>query len=151
MGCAGAGLVRCDVVLSDYPEVVVVHALGERELVQQISYNGCLWPSVLAPGKATSPQRCVPGTGRVAFKRLDVGNYCRKQIEQCAFGDVCPCQQPDPSDTDSPSWSKPNPKPLWFNYRTITTFHADYGDYLRVELVPEDLEQDYTIPGPYGH
>jgi hypothetical protein len=41
--------------------------------------------------------------------------------------------------------------PLWFNYQTTQSHHAQYGGFLRVEITANDIEQDFSIPGPYGH
>ena len=39
----------------------------------------------------------------------------------------------------------------WFPYQTLTAHTLDYGDYRVIELRLEDMEQDFSAPGPYGH
>ncbi len=104
-----------------YPEVVVINNTGESVQLRDVSFNGCLWTEVLAYGEATSPQRCPPGTDRVHFKKLDAAKYGGQGA------------------------------PLWFNYQTTSEHSADYGDFQRIEISPSDMEQDFSIPGPYGH
>jgi len=41
--------------------------------------------------------------------------------------------------------------PTWFNYQTISTRRVGYGDFGVFEITSDDLEQDFSIPGPYGH
>jgi hypothetical protein len=115
------GLVGCD---NAYPEVVVVNNTGERMLLRDVSFHGCLWSGVLAYGEATSPQRCPPGSDRVHFKKLD---------------------------TALPASGSTDQAPLWFNYQTISEHEAAYGDFQRLELTLPDMEQDFSTPGPYGH
>lgn len=42
-------------------------------------------------------------------------------------------------------------RPLWFNYRTISTRRVEYGDFVVLEVTLDDTEQDFDVPGPYGH
>lgn len=137
-----------------YPEVIVVNQIGDRVMMQQVSFRGCIWPSVLAPGKATQPQRCLPGSGHVAFKRIDVGSYCEQQLQYGMLDGGCLCDGAvvDVSDEqDDSDLSTTSAVPLWFNYRTISTYEVGYGDTLRIEVRGDDLEQDFSVPGPYGH
>jgi len=41
--------------------------------------------------------------------------------------------------------------PLLFNYKTISQYDVDRGEFLRIEITLEDMEQDFSVPGPYGH
>lgn len=151
VGLIVAATTGCD---QAYPEVIVVNQIGDRVMMQQVSFRGCLWPTVLAPGKATQPQRCLPGSGHVAFKRIDVGSYCENQLQYGMLDGWCACDGGvvDMSDgqyeRDSSIISA---VPLWFNYRTISMYEVDYGDTLRIEVRADDLEQDFSVPGPYGH
>jgi hypothetical protein len=77
---------------------------------------------VLAYGEATTSQRCLPGEDRVHFKKLDV--------TQAA--------------------ASPDTAPTWFNYQTSAEETADYGGFYLL-TVTLDMEQDFSIPGPYGH
>ncbi len=141
-------LADCD---NAYPEVTVVNATDERVLVREAGFSGCLWSAVLAYGEATAPQRCPPGSDRVHFKKFDAAKYCKEQVEDGALEGICPCDggiarpigPTDPGLTEK--------VPLWFNYQTVTEHHAGYGDFLRIEIRSGDMEQDFSIPGPYGH
>jgi len=126
----------CDLA---YPETVVVNKLDQRVLVRNLSFNGCLWNTVLAYGEATSPGRCLPGEDRVHFEKFDAGAYCQKQADDGTIEGVCACNtdgQPDDNPMDS---GLSNEVPTWFNYQTISSFRAGY------------IEQDFSVPGPYGH
>lgn len=39
----------------------------------------------------------------------------------------------------------------WFPYQTQSTHVVDYGDYRVIEITADDQEQDFSVPGPYGH
>jgi hypothetical protein len=104
-----------------YPEVVVINLTGDSVQLRDVSFNGCLWTDILGYGEATSPQKCPPGSDRVHFKKLDTSRSSGQEA------------------------------PLWFNYQTISEHKADYGDFQRIEVTLTDIEQDFSIPGPYGH
>lgn len=122
----GAG--GCDLA---YPEVVVVNRTSPALLVRNPSFNGCVWETVLAYGQATSPGRCLPGVDRVHFQKLDVAAYAASVDGGMDDAGLVP--------------------PTWFNYQTVSTRHIDYGDFRIIEITSDDLEQDFSIPGPYGH
>lgn len=134
-----------------YPEVVVVNETHERLLLRNVSFNGCLWDGVLAYGESSPPQRCPPGAGRVHFKKLDVTRYCAERAELgvpdplCGGGEQAEQATAFPDSGESPS------VPLWFNYQTISEHEVGYGDFERIEIRADDLEQDFSTPGPYGH
>jgi hypothetical protein len=44
-----------------------------------------------------------------------------------------------------------NTVPIWFNYQTISTKHVDYGEFRIFTITLDDIEQDFSVPGPYGH
>lgn len=44
-----------------------------------------------------------------------------------------------------------NEEPTWFNYQTVSTRRVDYGDLIVIEITLDDMEQDFSVPGPYGH
>lgn len=94
---------------------------SEELLLRDVSFNGCLWTEALAYGEATEPQQCLPGSDRVHFKKLDLSKYSGQA------------------------------EPLWFNYQTICAYSAGYGDFQRIEIGPAGIEQDFSVPGPYGH
>jgi hypothetical protein len=41
--------------------------------------------------------------------------------------------------------------PLWFPYQTATAHRVDRGDFMIIEITLDDIEQDFSVPGPYGH
>jgi len=125
LACVGA----CDLA---YPEVVIVNRTSEAILVKNPSFNGCVWNTVLAYGQASTPDRCLPGGDRVHFQKLDVA-----ASEAAADGGVTADGGLAP--------------PTWFNYQTVSVKRVDYGDFRVFEITPDDMEQDFSIPGPYGH
>ena len=114
----------CDLA---YPEVVIENRLGEKIQAKDISWGGCLWSGVLRYGETTSIDRCLPGDDRVRFKKFDAGSYEAGKSQ----------------DDDH--------VPLWYNYQTATLKRADYGDFSTFVLTVDDWEQDFTVPGPFGH
>jgi hypothetical protein len=136
---------------SAHPEVIVVNKTNEHILLKDISFNGCSWAGVLAYDEATSPARCLPGKDRVHFQKLDTEAYCQEQTEDGTIEGVCPCD-PDsiPDDTGIDSDLK-NEEPNWFNYQTVSVKRVDYGDFQVFEITLDDMEQDFSVPGPYGH
>jgi hypothetical protein len=48
---------------------------------------------------------------------------------------------------DSPTRSAP----LWFSYQSSASHEVDYGDFKKIEIRLDDMEQDFSVPGPYGH
>lgn len=150
-----AGSAGCDLA---YPEVAIVHAAGEQVLLRNPSFNGCVWPTVLADGEATTPKACLPGVDRVHLQKLDAAGTCREQAEDGTIEGICACgsgaggsggaagEASGPSDP-----GLVDEAPQWFNYQTIAAHDAGYGDFLLVEIRIQDLEQDFSVPGPYGH
>ena len=128
-------LAGCDLA---YPEVVVVNKTAAPIQLRNLSFNGCAWDAVLAYGEATSPGRCLPGDDRVHFEKFDAAAYCR---ESCADGGT----------PDGGSAASGSEIPTWFNYQTVTIHHVDYGDFELLEVTTDDMEQDFSVPGPYGH
>jgi hypothetical protein len=41
--------------------------------------------------------------------------------------------------------------PTWFAYQTVTVHRVDYGEFHVFEVTVDDMEQDFSVPGPYGH
>lgn len=129
------------------PEIVVVNNIAPQILVRNPSFNGVVWNTVLRYGEATSSQRCLQGDGRVHFQKFDAHNYCQRQGEYGLIDSMCMCDSSWLSnDTDVISET-----PLWFNYRTIASTETAYGSFQVIELKLEDMEQDFSVPGPYGH
>ena len=116
-----AALGGCDLA---YPEVIVVNRTSEAVFLRNVSFNGCLWSTVLAYGDATSPAPCLPGKDRVHFQKLDTQAVCEEEDDG---------------------------EPLWFNYQTVSIKNAGYGELLVVEITLDDMEQDFSAPSPYGH
>ena len=152
---AGACLIAtalsgCDL---EYPEVVVVNQTKDQMLVKNPSFNGCIWSTVLAYGAATSPGRCLPGDDHVHFQKFDAEEYCQEQAADGTLAGICRCDggaieaAPD-GGVDS---GLVNTVPTWFNYQTISTKHVDYGEFRIFTITLDDLEQDFSVPGPYGH
>jgi len=136
----------CDLA---YPEVVVTNQTAETMELRRVSFNGCAWEGVLAFGDSTSPGRCLPGEDRVHLQRLDAAAYCRDQAEDGAIADLCPCDENEGG--AGPLEEGTDAKPMWFNYQTVDAKTVRYGEFYRFEITLAELEQDFSVPGPYGH
>lgn len=124
----------CDVA---YPEVVVVNRTAPQMQLRRVSFNGCLWEGVLAYEEATPVGRCLPGEDHVYFQRFDALGYGVID-EDCEKTDSCPLD-------DGPQ------TPLWFNYRTSAVQRAGLGTFQVFEITLDGVEQDFSVPGPWGH
>lgn len=51
------GLSACDVA---YPEVIVINKTSEHIQLRNLSFNGCLWNTMLGYGQATAPGGASP-------------------------------------------------------------------------------------------
>jgi hypothetical protein len=105
-----------------YPEVVVTNRISAHVLVRNPSFNGCVWNVTLAYGDSTSPGRCLRGSDHVHFQKLDLDQ-----------------EASDPAAL------------VWFNYQTISIESVGYGSSHTFEVTADDMEQDFSVPGPYGH
>jgi hypothetical protein len=147
-------LIGCDLA---YPEVAVVNKTGEHILLRNLSFNGCAWNTTLAYGVATSPGRCLPGKDRVHFEKFDAAAYCREQAGDGTITGICPCKDGGvevDADGGSDAGVDPglvNQTPLWFNYQTVSVHRVEYGDFQLIEIKLNDMEQDFSVSGPYGH
>lgn len=130
------------------PEVVVVNKTAEHILVKNVSFNGALWECVLAYDEATSPQRCLPGEDRVHFQKFDPYSYCHTQAEYGLVDSLCLCDSATVSILDS---SVISATPLWYNYQTVSVHEVQRGEFYVYEITLDDVEQDFSAPGPYGH
>lgn len=139
-------LAGCDLA---YPEVVVTNRTAETVQLRNVSFNGCSWEGVLAFGESTSPGRCLPGEDRVHFQKFDAADYCREQAEDGTIDGLCPCEA-GTADAEIMA-GLTNAEPMWFNYQTVSLESVDYGDFRRLEITLTGLEQDFSVPGPYGH
>jgi hypothetical protein len=139
-------LVGCDLA---YPEVVVVNRTAAPIQLRNLAFSGCVWDRVLGYGEATSPGRCLPGDDRVHFEKLDTAAYCREQAEDGTIDGLCPCDGGVPDGGDDAGTT--NPVPTWFNYQTVTVHRVGYGEFHVFEVTVDDMEQDFSVPGPYGH
>lgn len=147
MACAS--FTACELV---YPEIIIVNKTAEHVLLKTVSFNGCLWEGVLAYGDATAPGLCLPGSARVHFEKFDASNYCIQQATDGTFEGVCPCDdEGDTGDTSSTDPGMINTEPFWFNYMTVQSYEADNGDFIRIEITMDEIEQDFDVVGPYGH
>ncbi|MGI5861234.1 MAG: hypothetical protein ACOX6T_04145 [Myxococcales bacterium] len=133
----------CDLA---YPEVIVVNSTRPEVLLRKVSFNGCLWEGVLAYGEATSPGRCLAGEDRVHFEKLDAHAYAREQAT-AGMLDGCGGTSCEPSSPEE----RPEAEPMWFAYRTTSSHSAEWGGLHRVEIRLDAIEQDFEVPGPYGH
>ena len=132
-----------------YPEVVVTNATGETVQLRNVSFSGCAWDAVLAFGESTSPGRCLPGADRVHFEKLDAAAYCREQAEDGTLEGVCSCRA---SEGDVETMEElNNAEPMWFAYQTVDSRQLEYGDFRVFEIRLSEIEQDFSVPGPYGH
>ncbi len=135
-----------------YPEVVVVNRTNEHILLKNVSFNGCVWDEVLGFEDATSPERCLPGEDKIHFQKFDVESYCLEQAQDGTLEGVCPCEPVQDSDSDEDiNAGLMDEEPNWFNYQTISIKQIDYDDFYLFEITLEDMEQDFSVPGPYGH
>jgi len=133
----------CDLA---YPEVVIVNRTADTMLLRNPSFSGCIWNVVLSNGEATSPRRCLPGRDRVHFQRLDAESYCGTRVASCALPGLPSCDGGAALDGGAADTT-----PVWFNYQTLSRHEISYGGFYRFEVGPDDMEQDFSIPGPYGH
>ena len=144
-----ATLVGCDLA---YPEVAVVNRTADPVLLKNPAFNGCVWNVVLANGEATSPGRCLPGEDHVHFQKLDAAEYCQEQATDGTLPGVCPCDGGVRSSRDGGiQEGLVNAVPTWFNYQTVSVKTVGYGHFYLFEIALDDMEQDFSVPGPYGH
>lgn len=129
------------------PEIVIVNKIGEEFLIVDPSFNGAIWNTVLRYNQATSPQRCMPGKDNVHFKKYDAYSYCRKVTKYNLIDSLCMCDSSWVSnDTDIV-----DAIPIFFNYKTKEIYEAVWTKFLVIEITKENMEQDFSVPGPYGH
>jgi len=140
--------VSCDLF---YPEVVVVNKTDEHILLRNASFNGCRWNTVLAYEESTFPGRCLPGKDRVHFEKFDPKAYCLEQVDDGTIADLCFCDEQDQPEGDPMDPGLINEEPMWFNYQTLTVKRVDYDEFHVFEILLDDMEQDFSVPGPYGH
>jgi len=146
----GLAVVSCDLA---YPEIVVVNRTDPQILLRRVSFNGCLWDETLGYGSATSPRQCLPGEGYVHFQRFDVRRFCQKAAKDGTIDGIC-CSDDSAQDCGPDKIRGSaliHEEPVWFNYRTVRVLSADYYDHHIVEITMGDMEQDFSVPGPYGH
>ncbi len=133
-----------------YPEVVVTNTIDEHILIRNVSMNGCKWEDMLAYEDSTSPGRCLPGSDRIHFQKFDPKTYCEEQVDDATIDGLCFCNEEDRPEDDPMDSGLINEEPMWFNYQTKQTFDIEGGFHL-FELTLDDMEQDFSVPGPYGH
>ena len=148
----GHALLACSTA---YPEVMVINQTNDFVLLKNLSFNGCLWSEVLKMGDATPVGQCLPGDDRIHFQKFDAAEYCRAQAEDATIPGICPCDESDAgatsNSTDVSKFGLVNDLPFWFNYQTESVKHIGYGEFYRFVITLDDMEQDFSIPGPYGH
>jgi hypothetical protein len=139
---------------SVYPEIVVVNETNDFISLKNVSFSGCLWSEVLKMGDTTTVGQCLPGDDRIHFQKFDAAEYCRAQAEDATIPGICPCNEADAGVAAAPGANKfglVNDLPFWFNYQTQSVKHARYGEFHRFVITLDDFEQDFSVPGPYGH
>jgi hypothetical protein len=150
--CGAAALAAVSGCDLDYPEVVVANRTQNTILVKNASFNGCVWEVVLPNGTTTSPVRCLPGSDHVHFQKYDAAKYCQEQAKDGSLPGVCSCDGGSPTHNDGAAMEGTvNTVPTWFNYQTVTVKNVDYGHFYLFEITLDDMEQDFSVPGPYGH
>jgi len=147
--CLGLALllggVGCDL---RYPEIVIANKTAEHLELRNPSFSGCVWEQVLGFGETTSVARCLPGTDRVHFQKLDVAAYCREQSPGSAAAVACGGD----AGALGPEAAGPGGAiPTWFNYQTVSAKRVGLDEFHVLEVTLDDLEQDFSVPGPYGH
>lgn len=141
LGGCSFHLTACELV---QPEVVVRNFLPEPVQITGVSYNGCSWSGILGPGEATSPCACHPGTDHVHFRLFDVQWFVNEVVD-AAEEDILDLEPVD----DHIGWKLPTP--IWHTYRSVDRHRVDYGDFARLDLTEELIEQDFEAPPSYGH
>jgi hypothetical protein len=141
-------LAACDL---GYPEIAVVNRTAPYVLLRSLSFSGCKWEGVLAFGEASSLDRCLPGEDRIHFQKLDAQAYCREQAADGAIEGVCPCDAGTAAPDAATDPGLVNQEPFWFNYQTVSAERVGYGELRVLAVTPADMEQDFSVPGPYGH
>ncbi|HVN52097.1 MAG TPA: hypothetical protein VMT43_11715 [Acidimicrobiales bacterium] len=131
----------------DYPEVVVVNQTADYIELRNPSFSGCVWNTVLGFGQTTTVARCLPGSDRVHFQKLDVAAYCAQHADDPQVAAACA------GDTSAGTTIAGTGQgdPVWFNYETVSVKRVDYGQFHLFAVTLDDMEQDFSIPGPYGH
>lgn len=134
---------------SAYPEVVVVNRTAEQVQLRKVTFSGCEWTGVLAYGASTSVGRCLPGKDRVHFEKFDAAAWALEQAEDGTVdglastrcdGGLC-----------VPSGDGGHLEPLWFAYQTLESHSVSQGSFRVIEITLDGVEQDFSVPGPYGH
>ncbi|MBN1962382.1 MAG: hypothetical protein JW841_15725 [Deltaproteobacteria bacterium] len=137
---------------SFYPEVVIVNKTAAPILLRNISYNGCLWESVSQYEEVTSVQKCMPGSDHVYFQKFNALTYYKKLVEDDLIDDFnTETYNCDDVIGECPVDENITSQPVWYNYRTSKRFAAKEAGFYTIEIYLEDFEQDFSVPGPYGH
>ena len=149
---AGLGFLAasCEDIAPESPQVVVVNNIGEAVMIKNVGISGCEWDPVLEYGQTTSPQRCLAGHDRVHFQKYDAVEYCLGQAKNATIDNLCLCND-EGSGSSGVDVGPPTVTPVWFNYQNISVKHLVTGRFHRFVLTADDLTQDFSIPGPYGH
>jgi hypothetical protein len=140
----------CADIAPESPQVVVVNNIGPAVMIKGVSVSGCEWDAVLEYGQATAPQRCLAGHDRVHFQKYDAIEYCLGQAKNATIENLCLCSE-EGSEASDVDVGPPTVAPVWFNYQTVSVKHLVAGRFDRFVLNADDLTQDFSIPGPYGH
>ena len=149
--CAGG----CDVA---YPEVVVINRLTETIQIRDISFNGCHWDELLVYDQASTIRRCPPGDDHLHFQKFDGQTY-RELLDEYDAWEIC-CGENADGDVDVGDFDcaslceediPVSKVPLWFNYQTVSVEKVDCGGFYTFIITSDNIEQDFSVTGPYGH
>jgi len=129
------------------PEVVIINRIAPEVLVRNPCINGTIWETVLKYDEASTVSTCMSGKGKVHFQSIDFYYFCREHAKFSRIDSICMCDS---------SWLSEDTamfdiRPLWFNYQSISVNEISNGDFQVIELTLDDMEPDYSVPGPYGH
>ena len=130
-GVGGLALLASGCALG--PEIAVEHALEDAVIIRRVHTDGCFWPDELAPGEVTSPCGTLGlGDGRIRFERFDAR---------------FPAGRPGGVGPASDEGAAPEADtPRFFSFRTREPVLFEAGDFARIVLRPEDVEEDFEAP-----
>ncbi|MBU1537875.1 hypothetical protein KKF84_21360, partial [Myxococcota bacterium] len=82
----------------------------------------------------TPPGSCLPGEDQVHFEKFSAATY-----------------EEDSGNSEEKDGDVEINPPMWFRYQTVKVHRVDYGEFHLISLELDTLEQDFSVPGPYGH
>ena len=133
-----------------YPEVVIVNDIGPGISVKSVGYNGCKWDEILEYGEASKPHKCLPGEGAITFEKLGPLT-CYEGADRYKFKCFEEWEVSGASVSEDVADDLLDARTMWFNYVTTSQKSVDYGEFHVFTITARDMEQDFSVPGPYGH